>query len=526
MTPPVPVVVLAAGGSRRLGVPKQSLAFRGRSLLTRALDAARAADCGPVFAVLGSGADALRGEAAGPGVTVVDNPDWAAGMGTSFRAAVAAVGADCPAASAILFTVCDQPLVTGDLLAAIAAAHRGGQGLVAAGYAGTAGVPALFARRYFAELVALPADAGAKRVLVRYAAEVCVVPFPGGAIDIDTPDDAARLAGLTDTVRWCLHYDRRSIPVFARARPTAFLRGLLMSNAPFDVDFWKTFHHGVQDVDGVQLHYVEGGHGKPVLLLPGWPQSWYAWRTVMPQLVAAGRRVIALDPRGVGDSDRPPNGYDLVTVAHEVHRFVTTAGLSAEGPIDVVGHDLGTWIGHAYAADWPDDVRRLIVFDAAIPGISKLGDGIPSAEANIKSWHLAFNRLDDLPELLIQGRERIWLSWLFRNKARRTWAIEPADLDEYVRVNSAPGALRAASAYYREMLSTDGLAQTRARADRKVVAPVLAMGAEGGVGQVLLETMRACATDVKGGVVPDCGHYMPEEAPGPVADAIIRFTES
>lgn len=293
---------------------------------------------------------------------------------------------------------------------------------------------------------------------------------------------------------------------------------------PFDAAaFWRRFRHGDQTVGGVRLHYVEGGEGEPMLLLPGWPQSWYAWRHVMPRLVDAGRRVIALDPRGVGDSDRPSAGYDLVTVAREVHGFVQALGLTDGGPVDVVGHDLGTWIGHAFAADWPADVRRLAVLDAALPGISQLGAGVPSDQANVKSWHLAFNRLDDLPELLIRGREREWLTWLFANKALRPWVITAADLEEYVRVNAAPGALRAAFSYYRAMLSEEGLAQTRARAARRLAAPVLALGAEGGVGAVLVETMRAAASNVEGMVLKSCGHYMPEERPEAVARALLEF---
>lgn len=116
--------------------------------------------------------------------------------------------------------------------------------------------------------------------------------------------------------------------------------------------FWRQFQHGTTAVNGVRLHYVESGNtegssGPPVLLLPGWPQSWYAWRLVMPTLAASGRRVIALDPRGMGDSSRPANSYDMQTVAADVHGFIEALGLIDNGPIDVVGHDLGTWIGYA-----------------------------------------------------------------------------------------------------------------------------------------------------------------------------------
>lgn len=170
-------------------------------------------------------------------------------------------------------------------------------------------------------------------------------------------------------------------------------------------------------------------------------------------------------------------------------------------------------------------MKRLVVLDAALPGITPPAPaGIPSAEANVKTWHLAFNRLDDLPEILLQGRERELLTWLFRAKSTRPWTITPADLDEYVRVNAAPGATRAALSYQRHTLGLEGIAHTRARAERKLAMPVLAVGAESGTGATLLDTMRLVATDVRGAVFADCGHYMAEEAPRAVAEQIIRFT--
>jgi pimeloyl-ACP methyl ester carboxylesterase len=234
--------------------------------------------------------------------------------------------------------------------------------------------------------------------------------------------------------------------------------------------------------------------------------------------------VIALDPRGMGDSDRPASGYDMRTVAAELHGVVEALRLTANGPVDIVGHDLGTWIGYAYAAEWPGDVKRLAVFDALLPGITPPPPaGIPSAEVNMKTWQLAFNRLDDLPEILLQGRERELLSWLFRNKTTRPWTITPADLSEYARVNAAPGATRAALSYYRHNLAPEGIADTRARAERKLAMPVLAVGAEGGVGATLIDTMSLVAADVRGAVFAACGHYIPEEAPRAVAKQIIRF---
>src|SRR5260370_3965755 len=121
----------------------------------------------------------------------------------------------------------------------------------------------------------------------------------------------------------------------------------------------------------------------------------------------AGRRVSALAPRGRGDSGRVASGYEMRTVAAELHDFVEALKLTANGPVDIVGHDLGTWIVYAYAAEWPGDVKRLAVFDAALPGITPPPPaGIPSAEANLKTWHLGFNRPHDLPEIVAPAPAR------------------------------------------------------------------------------------------------------------------------
>jgi pimeloyl-ACP methyl ester carboxylesterase len=301
---------------------------------------------------------------------------------------------------------------------------------------------------------------------------------------------------------------------------------LLNNSAPARSVFWDTFRHGTAVVNGLHLHYVEGGEGSPILLLPGWPQSWYAWRLVMPRLAAAGRRVIAIDPRGMGDSDRPPGGYDLATVAADIHGLAQVLGLFTDGPIDVAGHDVGTWIGYAYAADWRDDVRRLAVMDALVPGISTPRTDLSPEEANLRTWHFAFNRLDDLPEILLTGREHAFLTWLFRAKAVNAWAIGPDDIAEYARQLAAPGAIRAATGYYKAAFNPDGLAANRARSERTLTMPVLALGAERGVGQGIVDAMRLLASDVQGGVIADCGHYMPEERPEDISRALIHFFDA
>ena len=194
-------VLLAAGGSTRLGTPKQLLTYRGRTLLRRAAETALAAGCRPVAAVLGSGAERLRAELAGLDVRIVDNPDWTRGMGTSVRLGLAALEgpADAEALDGVLLTLCDQPLVTAEKLAGMLERFRRldspGGSIVAAAYNGTVGVPVLFGRTHFEELRVLPADAGAKPILRRHRDRAVPFPLPEAATDIDTPEQYGRLAG-------------------------------------------------------------------------------------------------------------------------------------------------------------------------------------------------------------------------------------------------------------------------------------------------------------------------------------------
>jgi pimeloyl-ACP methyl ester carboxylesterase len=280
--------------------------------------------------------------------------------------------------------------------------------------------------------------------------------------------------------------------------------------------------HRTVSANGIRLHYVIAGQGEPVLLLPGWPQTWFAYRHMIPLVVAAGRQVYVLDPRGLGDSEKPATGYDLDTAAEDVHAFIQAAGLARPGGIDIVGHDVGTFIAYALAWAHPADVRRLVLSEAAFPAVTAI-TGIPSDAANVKTWHFAFNRLRDLPEILVSGRERAYLTWLFTNKSVRASAFDQKAIDEYVRAFSAPGAARAGFDYYRALFSEAGLARMKARATQKLTMPVLAVGGEGGMGEAMLNAMQSVCNNVTGGEIKNCGHYLADECPSEFAQLIIDF---
>lgn len=282
------------------------------------------------------------------------------------------------------------------------------------------------------------------------------------------------------------------------------------------LDTTTTFTSHKADVNGVRLHYVIGGKGDPVVLLPGWPQTWYAWRKVMPAL-AQRYTVIAIDMRGMGDSDKPRSGYDTRSVAEDIHGLIGKLGFKR---IFLVGHDVGSWVAYSYAAAHPNSVRQLVVLDAAIPGVTPQASEL-SREANLKTWQFAFNTIPDLPEALVAGQERLFLSWFFRNKTANPESISEAEINEYVRAYSAPGAMKAGFDYYRAVY--DDIAQNKEYAKTKLTMPVLALGGEQATGPGMLKTMQLVADNVQGGVVSNCGHYIPEERPDYLANQILSF---
>jgi molybdenum cofactor cytidylyltransferase len=190
-TPELHVIVLAAGAATRFGSPKQLAQLNGRPLLHLAVARAVEVAGGSVTVVLGANAAQLAPLLRHTGASVVINRDWAEGMGSSVRAGVARIPA---AADGALLMLADQPAVTAvDLRRLVDTWRRQTRCIVAAQYAGTAGVPAIFAREDFAALGALRGDAGARALLKRAGDRVVRVPLPGAAIDIDTPEDLLKL---------------------------------------------------------------------------------------------------------------------------------------------------------------------------------------------------------------------------------------------------------------------------------------------------------------------------------------------
>jgi pimeloyl-ACP methyl ester carboxylesterase len=279
--------------------------------------------------------------------------------------------------------------------------------------------------------------------------------------------------------------------------------------------FTDTFTSRYIDAGGLRLHAVIGGDGPPLLLVHGWPETWYAWRLLMPAL-AQDFQVIAVDQRGIGLSDKPQAGYDTGTLAGDLVALMDALGHKR---FAVVGHDTGFVISYALAADHPDRVERAVL--AEIPGPPLATHSPPvfvPASVNNRLWHIPFNRVEKLAEQLIAGREDIYFGYEF--------AIQGGKLSDdvikyYVDLVSNPDALRGSLGFYRGLDAT--LAQNEERKTRPLAMPVLAIGGAASYGEHVGEAMNPLANDVQSVVIPDAGHWVAEEAPEAMLAALTAF---
>ncbi len=281
------------------------------------------------------------------------------------------------------------------------------------------------------------------------------------------------------------------------------------------------FERRTVEAEGVAIHAVALGPAEApvVVLVPGWPQTVYAWRRVMPLLAAANFRAVAFDPPGLGGSDFLPEGkpYDTGSVADVLHAAAAALGLAR---FVLVGHDVGAWIAFAWAGRHPSAVERLVLLEAGLPGVTP--EKAFSVENAPKIFQFYLNAVPELPELLTRGKEREFLAWLFRTKAARPDAIGPDDLDEYVRSYGDPARMTAGFGYYRAVPAD--IAQNRAAPP--LTMPVLALGAEKGVGTALFDALQGRADLLRGGQIEGHGHYLPEECPDELARRILAFAET
>jgi pimeloyl-ACP methyl ester carboxylesterase len=289
-----------------------------------------------------------------------------------------------------------------------------------------------------------------------------------------------------------------------------------VSGAPGLPDgFTGTFTSRYIDTGELRQHVVTGGDGPPLLLVHGWPQTWYAWRLVMPAL-ARDFSVVVPDQRGCGLSGKPADGYDTGTLAADLVALMDALGYQR---FAVAGHDTGMWIGYALAADHPGRVDRLAVAETPLPGVSPSPPLFASAHLNNALWHFAFNRLAEVNDQLAAGREEIYFGWQFATKAAKK--LPGYAVRHYVDTLTGPESLHASFAIYRALDAT--IAQNQQRKERRLTLPILAIGGQYSLGEQIADTMKLAADDVQALVVPGCAHWVAEEAPQETLAALTAF---
>ena len=278
----------------------------------------------------------------------------------------------------------------------------------------------------------------------------------------------------------------------------------------------NTLVHQKDLVNNVTLHYVIGEQGDPILLLHGWPETWYEWRHIIPQLIDNNYTVIAPDMRGLGDSEKPQTGYDKKTVAEDIYQLIKKLGY---GKIYLVAHDLGGPVAYSYAAAHPENVKKMVILDTLLPGF---GDEEAAKFSPNGLWHLPFHAVRDLPEKLIEGKEDTYLNWFYDHYSYNQSAITPKDREEYIKQYSKPGALRAGFEYYRAIFE-DAQQNKEYAAKQKLEIPILTIGGEAGIGNLTTSSFQKVANNVTGITLPNTGHFIPEERPNFLTKQILEF---
>ncbi len=292
------------------------------------------------------------------------------------------------------------------------------------------------------------------------------------------------------------------------------------------IKHWDGFTSHTIAVNGTQLHYVDGGEGPALICLPGWPQTCYSYHKVAPTL-AEHFRVIIVDIRGMGSSATPASGYDKKTMATDIYHLIQYLGLQQ---VYILGHDIGGMVAMSLAFNYPEIVAKLIVADGLHPSESMMQMRLLPAPGTFGSkidnqqpytWWMSFNQVKGLPEQLLEGRYRFLLDWLFSYVMIDDSKMSDFEREVYAAVYNQPERIRASNAWYQ----TFNQDIEDAKSYNQLQMPVLGIASNVSYGfyQYALPMLAAQYQLVH---LADTGHYMFEENPEAVSEAIIGFIKT
>jgi pimeloyl-ACP methyl ester carboxylesterase len=286
---------------------------------------------------------------------------------------------------------------------------------------------------------------------------------------------------------------------------------------------WPGFTNHYITVNGVSLHYVTGGKGEPLICLPGWPQNWYSFKNVALAL-AKNYSVFVVDIRGMGSSGKPSSGYDKKTMAEDIYQLTTQLGLKQ---VSLMGHDIGGMVAMSFAFNYPSATRKLIIADGMHPSEGMMHMPLLPAKGTFNqkmdanqpyAWWMSFNQVQGLPEKLLEGRFQYLLGWLFSYVMINEQYMSELERKLYASLYNHPDQIRASNAWYQSF--------TRDIEDAKsytqLTMPVLGLGSYVSYNYMNM-ALPMVASDCEVIGIMDSGHYLFEEKPEKVVEAVLTF---
>lgn len=275
------------------------------------------------------------------------------------------------------------------------------------------------------------------------------------------------------------------------------------------------FVNNYAEVNGTRLHYVKGGTGEPLILIPGYPETWWAYHKVMP-ILAKKYSVIVVEMRGMGSSDKPADGYEKKNMAKDIFELVKKLGYEK---VNIGGHDIGAHVAFSFASNFPESTSKLIMLDTPHPdpGMYQL-PMLPILGANyVYPWWLSFNQVKELPEQLLEGRMNIIIEWLFKNLLVEQSSLSDFDKEVYEFAYNGKDAIRASNAWYQSFPQDIEDSKTY----QKLTMPVLGIGGSGY--EMLQLSFANSTTDLQLRKIEECGHFILAEKPDETAKYISDF---